>query len=744
MSDAAGASGDQSVLNKGHLHNSTINTGTITHIHPPAAPGYSPRHQLPSDLPDFTGRETEVKDLIAALDRDGGGAAAVSAIRGMGGIGKTTLAVHAARRLLDRYPDAQILVNLQGHSEAPSLTPMEAMAHVVRAFHPELKAEDDPQRMEAIYRSVLAGQRALIILDNAADTAQVESLVPPPPCGLIVTARDPIRLHGAVPLRLGLLPRGESVALLRSAAHPAQATEEEWDQIAELCDDLPLALRVAGSFLAHAEDCSAADYIADLTDARTRLDHLTVSGTRGDVGAVLAHSARRLAESDPALAARWQCLSVFPADFDRPAAAAVWRFEEEKEAAVPLRALLERGLLLYDGDTKRYRLHDLTRPLARDVFAAVPDKDPLPGSAHRINDASEKFSAHYFDVLNTCQSHFTEGRNSIVVGLSLYDKESTNILKASEWSFNLMNSNNTALKIAANFPSSGSRIFSLRLPPLQHICLIEIALNATKLIGDENLESYHLGNLGNIYAEISETRRAIEQYEQTLIIAHKFGDWYSKGNSLCNLGRAYSALGEIPRAIEYYNQALDIAREFRDRRGEGSRLGNLGNAYAVLGETQRAIEHYEQALAITREIGDWTSQGYHLCNLGNAYIALGEIQHAIRYYKQALFIALKLGDRRSESGSLSNLGRAYATLGETQRAIELFTQALAISRESGNRLGEGVDLHNLGNAHLELGEIEQAIAYLEQAHAIFETIESPYTKLASQQLAKLRAKPESS
>ena len=572
MSDGVGASGDQSVLNKGRLDNSTINTGTIIHNHPPAAaPGYSPRHQLPSDLLDFTGRETEVNALIAALDRDDGGTAAVSAIRGMGGIGKTTLAVHAARRLLDRYPDAQIVVNLQGHSEAPSLTPVEAMAHVVRAFHPEMKAEDDPQRMEAIYRSVLADRQALIILDNAADTAQVESLVPPPPCGLIVTAREPIHLDGAVPLKLGLLPRGESIALLRSAAHPARATEEEWNRIAELCDDLPLALRVAGSFLAHAEDCSAADYIADLTDAQNRLDHLTVSGTRGDVAAILAHSARRLAESDPALAARWQYLSVFPADFDRPAAAAVWEIEEEKDAVGSLRALLERGLLLYDGDTRRYRLHDLMRPLARDVFAAAPDKDPSPGSGRRVENAQAMFALHYTAVLGAADNLFLEGGEGIRNGLALYDQESANILAAADWAIERMDFHKAAPILANQLPNAGAYVFNLRLSTRLRIGLLEAAVQAAQSLGHQKAKGSHLGNLGNAYAALGETRRAIDHHEQALTISHEIGDRRGEGSHLGNLGLAYAALGETTQAVDCLEQALAIFEAIESPNAERAR-----------------------------------------------------------------------------------------------------------------------------------------------------------------------------
>ncbi|MBP2292144.1 tetratricopeptide repeat protein [Azospirillum rugosum] len=706
---------------------------------PTAPPNKQPLHQLPSDLPDFTGRATEVDQLIAALDREHGGSAAVSAIRGMGGIGKTTLAVHAARRLLRRYPDAQIVVNLQGHGDAAPLTSLEAMAQVIRAFHPDMKPVDDPQQMASVYRSVLEGKRALILLDNAADTAQVEPLVPPPPCGLIVTAREPIHLDGAAPLKLGLLPRPESVALLRAAARPKTATDAEWDRIADLCDDLPLALRVAGSFLAHAEDCTAADYIADLADEQTRLDVLKVERKeRGNVGTVLAHSARRLAETDPELAAFWQVLTIFPADFDRAAAAAVWGLAGEKDAAAPLRKVLDRGLLLFEDGSKRYRLHDLMRPLARGVFAWAPDRDPSPGSAQRLLDGQSAFAQYFMTVLGHANVLFRTGHQGVADGLALCDREWLNISATAEWAQAHREENDQARGVSAELPNAGVNVLSLRLTARQRIFWLEAARASARSLGERGLEGSHLGNLGVAYVALGETRRAIEHHKQALAIAREIGDRRGEGTRLGNLGVAYATLGETRRAIEHHKQALAIVREIGDRRGEGSVLGNLGLAYADLDEVRRAIEHYEQALAIAREIGDRRGESNNLGNLGCAYARLGETRRAIEHHEQALAIAREIGDRRGEGSDLGNLGLAYAALGETRRAIEQYEQALAIAREIGDRHGEGVSLGNLGLAYADLGETRRAVECLEQALAIFEAIESPYADWARQRLAELR------
>ena len=604
----------------------------------PASPPTSPLHQLPSDIADFKGRAADLQKLLAALDRPSGGAAAVTAIKGMGGIGKTTLAVHAARKLVARYPDAQILVNLQGHSEAPSLTPVEAMAQVVRSFNPQMPPTDDPAQMQALYRSVLEGKRALILLDNAADAAQVRDLVPPPPCGLIVTARDPIPLPGATRLELHELARPESVALLRSAADRADVTDAAWDTIAGLCGDLPLALRVAGSFLAEAIDWTAADYIRDLSDEPTRPDRLTLDSLPDTgVAAVLGLSARRLARSTPDLAARWQYLSVFPADFDPRAAAAAWDVEED-EAKRTLTALLGRSLLLFDADERRYRLHDLMRPVAARVLAVAGVEDPAPGSKERLFGATLRHAEHFLAVLRKARDLYLKGHDGVLQGLRLYDREARNITTAATWARENAAEGHPAITLANRFPNAGAYVMPLRLHQREWIIWLEAGCKAAAQLGDKQQEGIHLGNLGLACAELGETRRAIEHYEQALAISRDIGDRHGEGSDLGNLGNAYAELGETRRAIEHYEQALAIGRDIGDRRGEGHRLGNLGLAYVDLGETRRAIEHYEQALAIRRDIGDRQGEAIDLYNLGNALSKLGDRAAAVHHVEQALAI----------------------------------------------------------------------------------------------------------
>jgi len=671
----------------------------------------SPLHQLPADLADFTGREDEVRELVALLG-EGAAGATISAIGGMGGVGKTALAVHVAHRVVERYPDGQIVVEMGGTSERP-LTPVEAMGQVVHAFQPDMRLPDDPHEVAALYRTILDGRQVLLLLDNAANSAQVRPLVVPAGCGLVVTSRHNISLPGLRHLDLDALPVEEARGLLRTIVGEGRATDEELGRIAGLCGRLPLALRVAGDFLVVHPDWSAAEYAQALADERERLARLKHEDL--DVGAALGLSAAQLVRERPDLAARWQMLSVFPAPFERAAVAAVWEVEEGK-ARDGLSELAARSLVLYEREGGLYRLHDLMRLVAEDAFGYEGGEREVEGERGRLGKAAIRHAAYYLEVGRRANALYEQGGEQVVEGLRLFDGAWPHLRAA--YGRMREREDQAAAQWTSEFPDRVAYVLDLRLPPRDRIPTLEAAVSAARQIGDRGLEGNHLGNLGLAYANLGEVRRAIEYHEQALTMSREIGDRQGEGADLGNLGNAYYRLGEVRRSIGYHEQALAIDREIGNRRGEGADLGSLGNAYAALGEVRRAIEYHEQALAIDREIGDRREEEADLGSLGNAYANLGEMQRAVEYYEQALAIAREIGDQRGEGNALCNLGLAYADLGEMQRAVEYYEQALEIAREIGDRRMEGNGLGNLGRAYADLGEVQRAIECCEQALAI--------------------------
>ena len=655
----------------------------------PASPGrFTP--QLRNAVADFVGRDEHIETITACL-RDQRGAA-ISAIGGQGGVGKTELAFYVAGRVRDLYPDGQVLVDLRG-LEAKPTTPSEAMRDVLLRLAPDQQLPDNDQHLVGLYQGLPAERRVLILADNAKDSEQVASLVPKPPSAMLITSRQSIPLPGVEVVDLDQLPGPEAETLLRGILGEDRASDDEIARLAELCGYLPLALRAAGERLAGARTLSTAAYLEKLE--RDRGD-LRYQGK--EVMAVLAGSVEALGHDQAELVEKWRSLAVFPAPFDRPAAEAVAELDDEE-----LAVLVSRNLILFDENEDRFRLHDLFRDLAR---------EGLTDASEYV--AAKRHSRHFLGVETTAGARHIEDKEGFFAGLRVFDRERAHIEAGQAWAAAHAEADDDAALFAQSYPLRAAFILGLRQHARDQIAWLEISAHAARKLGNRREEGAALGNLGLGYSALGETRKAIEYHEQDLAIARETGDRRGEGSALGNLGIAYGALGETRKAIEYYEQGLAIARETGDRRGEGSALGNLGNAYSELGETRKAIEYYEQDLAIARETGDRRGEGSALGNLGNAYSELGETRKAIESYEQVLDIARETGDRRGEGNALGNLGVAYRALGETRKAIESYEQHLAIARETGDRRGEGNALGNLGLGYSALGETRKAIEYYEQ------------------------------
>jgi tetratricopeptide (TPR) repeat protein len=665
-------------------------------------------HEVPRPPADFTGREDELKELLSAIEAGG---VTISGLQGLGGIGKTALALKLVELLKPRYPDAQFFLDLKGASTQP-LTVAEALAHVVRAYHPAAKLPESESELRGLYLSVLEGQRALLLMDNAANAAQVEPLIPPAGCLLLVTSRQHFTVPGLAAKNLDTLSAADARDLLLIIA---PRIETQADEIAALCGHLPLALRLAATAIVKYRNLSPADYVRRLRDRQQRLQLIDAS---------LSLSYELLSE---ALRERWRWLAVFPDTFAGDAAAAVWEIEVD-EAQDILGELMATSLVEWNETSGRYRQHDLARLFADEKLSA---EERVVGQ--------KRFATHYKNVLAAANELYIEGGQSLLRGLALFDLEWGNIQAGHAWvAAQADPADADVTRLGMTYPDVGAYVLYLRQHSRERIRWLEIALAAARRLQHRKGEGVALGNLGLAYADLGETRRAIQFYEQRLTIAREIGDRRGEGNVLSNLGLAYADLGETRRAIQFHEQALLVDREIGYRRNEGNALGNLGLAYADLGETRHAIQFYEQQLAIVREIGDRRGEGNALGNLGRAFKDLGETRRAIQFYEQRLTIAREIGDRRGEGNALGNLGLAYAALGETGRAIQFYEQQLTIVCEIGHRRGEGNALWNISLGLDQLGERAQAIQYAEQALTIYEQIEDPRAAKVRAQLAAWR------
>jgi tetratricopeptide (TPR) repeat protein len=651
----------------------------------PATAAMAP-HQLPPPPRDFTGRKEELDELRAAIEKGG---VTISGLQGLGGVGKTALALKLAEELKPRYPDAQFYLDMKGVSKEP-ISAKDAMGYMIRSLYPDIKLPENEAALAGMYQSMLYDKRAILVLDNAKDEAQVEPLIPPASCLLLVTSRQHFTLAGLEAKNLDALSPADARSLILSIAKRLAKEQRDYaGELARLCGNLPLALRSVAKVLTARIDLNPADYVRKLADARERLKE-----TAADASLSLSYELLT-----PELQRRFRSLAVFPDTFDLAASTAVWDVEpgagQDSLGELGLSSLLE-----FNSATSRYRLHDLVR-----IFA----------DAHLDSDersVSQRCHAVYYKlVADKANQLYLRGGESLKEGLALYDLEWMSIEAGLSWATTQAGENDEAARLCITYLDAVAYYHNLRLHPRERITWLEVALGAARRLQDSAATGAQLGNLGVAYHALGNDRQAIQYHEQALEIARESGDRAGEEATLGNLGLAYRCLGDSRQAIKFHEQALKIAREIGDRRGEQSALGNLGVTYKSLGEYERASEHYRQALKIAKEIGDRQGEESALGNLGVAYKNLGHHERAIEHYRQALQIAQEIGDWRAEGTVLCGLGNVYHLLGERDRAIECHQRHLAIAQAMGDRRGQGQAFGNIGNVYDSLGEFPLAIEY---------------------------------
>jgi tetratricopeptide (TPR) repeat protein len=653
-------------------------------------------HQLPSPLPDFIGRRGECETLLKALEPSA--QSRVAGVCGMGGAGKTELALVAAEKLCDQYPDAQLFVRLHSMRREP-LDLAEALKRCVSQLGVEGKLPDTLEELSKRYRSTLSGKRALVVLDDAADESQVRAFMPPRGCALLVTSREKLAVPGITNVRLSPLDAPEARELLTRIAPHTGADEAE--EIASLCGHLPLALRAAGSFLSVTDDLVPASYVRQLRDEQTRLRALDRKAERMleiGVEATFNISYERLGAEARRI---FRQLAVFPGTFDRRAEGEVC----EDRGGEHMSDLVSLSLVLFEERTGRYRLHDLVRLYAGEHL-----------SAHERETGGRRHSEYYLETAREVEElhgrEATSGR-----GLELFETEWENLRAGRAWVARHAASNDDAALSCLHYADALKHLIYLRRHPQEQAVWAESALAASRLLKQRVTEGRYLCHLGTAYS-LTEPGRAVEYYRQALDIARETDDCLGEGNALGGLGNAHANLGRDEQAIECYEECLLLLYDLSDGRGAGRTLTNLGNIYAGRRQPRQAIEFYRRALEVAREIGDRRGEAVALCNLGDERVNSGESRSATSDYRQALSLMTEAADLRGQAAALTGLGKAHSALSEHARAVECFRQALAISREVGDPHCEGGALGGLGNEYVALRRFEEAVRCHEQALAI--------------------------
>jgi DNA-binding SARP family transcriptional activator len=694
--------------------------------------------QLPADIASFTGRDRELARIdraLAATPR--GRAVAIAAIQGSGGIGKSALAIHAAHRLAERFPDGQLYVNLQGATVglAP-LAPLEVLGRFLRALGLDggrIPAELD--EAAALYRSLVAGRRMLVLLDNAGDAAQVAPLLPGEAgCGVLVTSRRPVaEPEGAGHLHLEVLPADEAVSLLgRLAGERVDAEPEAAAEVARWCGYLPLALRIAGSRLAARPRWPVSALAERLADARHRLDELehaevgvraSFAVSRQQLGASEDRAEREAAEAFGLLG------MLDGPNFGVPVASRVLDWDEERTERV-LERLVDAELLETPAPS-RYGMHDLLRLYSRELGLRSHCEQARTAALDRAFTLYARGAWRSVELLRPGDRRLSGVDTSPIPGditladaraaLSWLEIERANLLAAIRQSAAVPS---TSGALAVQLAQAMFGFFMVRGYWPDCVEANQVALQVARRLGDRAAEALAQNDLGVAHQRLGRYAESVACQQWSLTIYRELGDRLGQAASLNNLAAMHYWQAHYDEALPCLRECLAIHRELGYRRGQSTSLTNLGAVHERLGEYEAAAACLKESLEIDRELGDRQGEGVDLNNLGELYERQGRYAEALACHRDSLTISKELGDRRGQATSLTCLGIDLRRQGEHDEALSCLRESLSIHQELGDCHGEAESLRELGATLRALGRDDEARAQLHQALAIFEQLQT--------------------
>ncbi|MFI7470492.1 AfsR/SARP family transcriptional regulator [Nonomuraea sp. NPDC049646] len=699
---------------------------------------------LPPGVYGFVGRAAELARLDALLAAAGEQPAAVvvAAVTGTAGVGKTALAVHWAHRVRDRFPDGQLYVNLRGFDQSGRpMTPVEAMRVFGDALGaPANRVPASPEAWTGLYRSLLAGRRMLIVLDNARDAEQVRPLLPGAPgCLVLVTSRDQlsglVAAEGAHPLRLDLLSVPEARELLarrlggeRVAAEPGAAAE-----IIERCARLPLALAVIAARAAthpgfplaviadelppvhcdhaphaghagHAEH--AGQYGGPAAGLYANLDAFDADGPGTQLRLVFSWSHQGLSGGAGRL---FRLLGLHPGpDLSLPAAAGLAGLPAARARA--LLGELCRAHLLSQHVPGRYTFHDLLRAHAVELVQELTPEAERRAATRRLLD-------HYLHTARTAATLLNPHRDPLPAPPPTPQTTHEKPPSGGGTTYH-------------EPPSGGGAVFeesaggALAWFTAECAVLVAAVARAAALGFDA-----HAWQLAWTLADFLDRRGMRHEHlavqTTALAAARHAGDRLGQACVHGNLGWANTAIDRFDDARAHFRLALDLYGELGDPTGQARVHGNLSTMYSIQGRHQDALHHVTQALTLYRAAGHLTGQARALNAVGWFHAQLGDQEQALAHCRQALDLHRRLGDVLGQANSCDSLGYACHLLGRHEEAVSWYERAVELFREAGDRYHQADTLTRLGDTLHAAALPDAAADTWRQALTLLEALAHP-------------------
>ena len=702
--------------------------------------------ELPRPTADFTGRSGELDALCSLLAPDARGATGpgqrmvIGAIDGMGGVGKSALAIQAAHRLADAFPDGQLYVNLQGATPGlEPLAPLDVLSRLLRSLSLEPAAiPADVQEAAARFRSLAAERRLLVVLDDAHSPEQVRPLLPgSPTCGVLITSRQNLAiLGGTQALHLDLLPPEHALELLGRVAgqHRIAAEPEAAGEVVRKCGRLSLAIRIAGARLA-ARPTWPVQALADrLADATHRLKELTAGQLA--VRACFDVSLHTLQESpdpiDRAAAAAFELLGLSDGPEIGLTGAAKLLDQPNPSTQILLERLVD-AQLLETPRPGRYRFHDLVRLYARQHATGPHLQCDQLAALTRLIGFYTTTAEHTLPLLDPWRKVATTDPRWADGGLEFQDAPAALAWLEAERA-NLL----VAIPQAATTPGMPAGLAGQLTRALFGFFLVRnywqdgvqanlTALEFARRTQDRAAQTHAHIDLGTLFRLLGRYEEAIACLQSSLAICREIHDRLGLAASLSHLGAVYRLLGRYEEAITSLQASLVLCQEIHDQPIQALNLSNLGIVYRLLGRYEEAITCLQASLDLRRELHDHRGEAASLGKLGLVYGLLGRCEEAITCLQASLVIDRKLGNRWGQAHCLIDLGVVYGLLGRYEEAITSLQASLKLCGELSDQHGQAEALRDLGDALHAVDRDDQARLAWQDALAICEALQIPET-----------------